>query len=137
MKKLLFIMLLVMTACAFSINYTPTKFTALQVGGPFALNGYVVISPNTATTVNYLPTMSMLILDDAGTVPTLGITLVASNIGIEMLDGQEIEILSSQAITSLNIVSTSAFKGTAPTTLSSGSRVKYIYRKSTDTFYKF
>lgn len=132
MKRLLMLMgILSLSFCG-----SVTTFTGLQSTGPWALSGYQVASPSNVTTINIVPTMSYLILTNAQTVVTLGVTLTSANAGYTAVDGQIYSIVGVSAVTSLNVSSSSTISGTAAKSLTSGSRISYLFRKIVNTFYR-
>lgn len=132
MKRLLVLMSIV----SLSFCGMVTTFTGLQSTGPWALSGVQYASPNTATTINVVPTQSYYILTNAATIATLNVVITSANAGYTAVDGQLFSIVGVSAVTSLSVTSTSTIKGTAATGLTSGSRITYLFRKLLNTFYR-
>lgn len=95
-------------------------------------NSYLYIIPTTGFSVSMQNYVSALILDPSVTLATGSILLPAT-----LLDGQNIAITSSQTITSLAInVSGGQTVYGAPSSISSTTPVKFIYRLANKTFYR-
>ena len=138
-KNLMFLLFLLMSLATIASAYVspaPARLNYLQVTNGFGRSAIQIVSPNSGSTVNVVPTLSILLIDPAATLATVNVTLVSTNAYVDCFDGQGFKILSSQAVTYLNLTSTSTLKGTTPTSLTAGTGVNYFWKKSNDTFYR-
>ena len=91
-----------------------------------------VQAPTTGFTITIANNISTLILNPAGTLATGTITMPATPI-----DGQEVQITSSQTITGLTVSpNTSQTISNAPTTLTAGIGYKFIYHLAGTNWYR-
>ena len=104
-------------------NLTNIKGTADQ--------SYSLQVPTTGFSITMSATSKTLILNPAGTLLAGTINLPASPI-----DGQEIRVSTSQAITSLTVSGNGHSIVNAPTTLALGTGFSYIYNTSGTTWYR-
>lgn len=92
---------------------------------------YSLQVPSTGFTITMAKTSKTLILNPAGTLLTGTINLPASPI-----DGQEVRVTTSQAITTLTVSGNGHSIVNAPTTLALGTGFSYIYNTSGTTWYR-
>ena len=87
---------------------------------------YVYNVPANATTVTVAATTGKLILNPAGTLTTLGVSLPAA---VALVDGQTFELSSSQTLTALTIgLGTGTTMSNTPTALTISTTAAYGYR---------
>lgn len=122
----------------FYINNTPTRAFGVDANGNLfnsqgtADQSYSLQVPTTGFSITIAAGVKTLLLNPAGTLLTGTITLPASPI-----DGQEIRVSSSKAVTTLTVSPNSGQSVVgAPTTLAIGIGFSYIYNLSSTTWYR-
>lgn len=100
-----------------SVNLSLASLNAL----PYQYN-----APLTGATVAVLPTTGTLLLDPAGTIATLTVTLPTA---AQLIDGQEFAISSSQTVTALTLTpGAGTTVSNAPTAITISTTATYGYR---------
>lgn len=72
------------------------------------------VTPLTGATVTVLPLVERLVVTPAGTIATLTVVLPAA---ADAVDGEQIEVQSSQTVTALTVTSSGASAVAAPSTI--------------------
>lgn len=93
---------------------------------------YTYSTPTTGTTVTMASGSETAIIDPAGTLAALTVTLPACT---SAYDGSLARFMSSQAITALTVNATSGTVSNAPTTLAAGAGYKFLCRGSGTKWY--
>ena len=98
----------------------------------FVEQEYEHLAPLTGFSHTIADSIGCLMIEPAGTIATGKVKMPAT-----AWDGQRVEVLSTQTITTLTVsANTGQSILNAPTTLSAGSGFRYRYRESNTTWYR-
>lgn len=115
------------TATVGTLIATTAKHTQQEIDG-----SYVYSAPTTGSTVTIASGTETEVIDPAGTLATLTVTLPACSSGY---DGSVARFSSSQTITALTVNAASGTVSNAPTTIAAGGGFKFICRGSNTKWY--
>ena len=105
--------------------------TGIVNQGAYADQSYNVQTPVSGFAITIPNNVRALILTPAGTLATGQITMP-----LDPIDGQEVQICTTQAITTLTLAGYFQVVANAPTTLVAGGNVTYKYRLAATTWYR-